>query len=292
MILLDHAPYTPFDTPRTAGPPGLSPMDDWTVIHADYPAQMAYRAHLLAEHRDTVLAVQPSAEAAAEELLHAVLDHLSERPDFLCRPGRLTRPDGAEVAVDFERPLETLNHMVAEDWCILQRRDGDAEYRLQAAILCFPSRWLLSEKIGHPLTVIHDPVPDYDDTLARRVNRVFETLRPDRPLVRCNWLVHGDPELHRPIGRFQKDHTREEPIHGLFLRTERQSLVRLPKSGAVVFGIKTSITPLECLTQAAAAALLGQLTSLRQETLDYSERGDVFTDAVEALRMRLGQIPA
>jgi len=268
----------------------LNPMEmsDWVVVHDDYAAQMAYRTKLLEQYRDVVLAVQPSAEAATVELYDAVLDHLSERSEFQAAPDHMTRCDGVSVALDRDRPLETLNHLVAEDWCLLDRADGDEEYRLTAAILCFPSRWLLSEKIGRPLTMIHDPVPHYDDTLARRVNRVFDALKADRPLVRCNWLVHGDPELHRPLGRFQKDHTREELVHGIFLRTERQTLVRLPKTGAVVFGVKSSVTPLDRLSVPASKALLGELQALAQETLDYSERGDVFTLAVEHLEARIG----
>ncbi|MEM7056087.1 MAG: DUF3445 domain-containing protein [Pseudomonadota bacterium] len=289
MILLDHAPYTPFAHPRWAHPPGLTAlaMDEWIVVHDDYSAQMDYRAEILDRHRGVVLAEQPSARSATEELFDAVLDNLDQRPDFQVSEDHAIRPDTAKVALDRGRPLETLNNLVAEDWCVMQRHEDEDEYRLTAAILCFPSRWLLSEKIGHPLTMIHDPVPHYDDKLARRVNRVFDVLSPEKPLVRCNWLVHGDPELHRPLGRFQKDHTREEPVHGLFLRTERQTLVRLPKTDAVVFGIKTSVTPLDRLTRDASVALLAELEALAQETLDYSERGDVFTSAVEDLRMRV-----
>ena len=68
MILLDHAPYTPFDHPRTVGPPGLNPMDmaDWTVVHGDYAAQMAYRGQLLQDHRDVVLACEARAEDEQE----------------------------------------------------------------------------------------------------------------------------------------------------------------------------------------------------------------------------------
>ena len=294
MILLDHAPYTPFDTLRTARPPGLSPLDmnEWTVVHDDFAAQMAYREKLLQQEAETVLNCRAGAEPAVAELLEMLLGHLSRHPGYQVTSGSVRRPDGVEVALSANNSMATLalmGRLIAEDLCLMQRSDLDEEYKLNAAVLCFPSRWLLSEKIGRPLTAIHEPVPDYDETLARRVNRVFEALSPDRPLVRCNWLVHGDPELFRPLGREGEDASRSEPVEDLYLRTERQTLVRLPQTGAVVFGIKTSVTPLEKLTDDAMQALLKELSELSLETLEYSERGDVFCKALDQLRSRLKQ---
>lgn len=257
MILLDHAPYTPFDTARTRHPPGLSPLDpaEWVVVHTDYAAQMAYRTDLLAREAATVLAALPGSEAAALDLYGAVLDHLAARADFQVGD-QIMRPDGAQVAPDPNRPLQTLCLLTAEDWCLMLPPEEDGEYTLGAAILCFPSRWLLSEKIGRPMTDIHEPVEEYDDALARRVNRMFQAIKPGRPMVRHNWLIHGDPELYRPIGRHDKTRrVREEPWTTIYLRTERQTLRRLPKTGAVAFGIKTSICPISALDAVQSAAL-------------------------------------
>ena len=295
MIALDHAPYTPFDDPRTVGPPGLSPMAlaDWTVVHADFAAQMAYRQRLLVEHPATVMAFDPSARGAVDELLDAILAHLSTRTDYTVDGQTVMRPDGVPVIVDRESPLATLGLLVAEDLCVMLPDADVGEYRLMAAVLCFPSRWLLAEKFRRPLTDIHAPVPHYDQTLARRVNRVFETLRPDRPLVRCNWLVHGDPELFRPMGRDDPGHDRTEPADTeLYLRTERQGMVRLPHSGAAVFSIKTSVTPFSALDHDQAVALRSALMDLASETLDYSERGDAYDAALTQLDAQIAAMGA
>jgi len=276
-IVLDHAPFTPFDHPRTAGPPGLSPMDpaDWIVVHGDYAAQMRYRAEILARHPDVVLAMSPVARDAADELLAEILAHLTARPDFQVAGDRVTRPDGAVVTVDPACPLETLNRLTAEDWCLMLADPDCGEYRLQAAILCFPARWLLAEKMGHPLTVIHDPVPEYDATLARRVNRVFEALRVGRPIVRANWIIHTDPELYLPIGRETKRVARTRGDGPLYLRTERQTLVRLPRTEAVVFGIKTSVTPVAALDPATLGVLTDAFAhKLEVETADGDSADD------------------
>lgn len=283
MIVLDHAPYVPFLQPRTARPPGLSPLepDEWTVVHPDFAAQMAYRTRLIAERRHIVLANE--APDAAAELLDALCDHLARRPDYRVTDDVVTPPDGVTVRLSPGDPLWTIGHLVAEDFCLLQPDATAGEYRLVGAVLCFPSRWLLSEKMGRPLTAIHEPVPDYDAALAARVNRVFEVLRPGRPLVRINWLVHAVPELHLPIGSGAK---RVAPIAAagpFYLRTERQTLVRLPGTGAVAFGIKTSVTPVERLTPEQARGLAAALGSLDKAAMAYRAGAHVIAHAIAEL---------
>ncbi len=139
-----------------------------------------------------------------------------------------------------------------------------------AAVLCFPSRWLLSEKLGRPLTPIHSPVPGYAAEVARRVNRVFEALRADRPLVRVNWTVQPTPELFLPQSETVKSAGPAPATSGPFhLRTERQTLVRLPRTGAVAFGIKTSVTPVDRLSPAVAAGLAQALRGLGDGMVAY-----------------------
>ena len=269
--LLDHAPYTPFMDRRTAHPPGLSPMDpaDWFPVDPDYIAQMALRARLVEKRPEIVLAQTPEASLAIVELLTEVLTYLEVHPRYHVVRDMVARPDGEGVKIEPARPLETLANLVADDLCLLLPGGDEGEYRLVAAVLCFPSRWLLSEKIGRPLTAIHDPVPDYDAVLARRVNRVFEAIRPGAPMVRVNWLVHAVAELHLPLGLSDKLVAEADPGDGLYLRTERQTLTRLPKTGAVVFGIKTSICPLEVLTPDQAVALRRELEQLDPESIAY-----------------------
>lgn len=279
MILLDPAPYTPFMEPRTARPPGLAPLDmsTWTVRHADFDAQMAYRRRLLARYAHVVLGAIHEGEDPAEELLEMLLAHLGHS-----RPLTLQ-----------ERfcQLTAIGRLVAEDFCVLVPDAASGEYRLAAAVLCFPSRWLLSEKLGRPLTPIHAPVPDYAGDLARRVNRVFETLRPDRPLVRVNWSVHPTPELFLPQGETCKSaEYLPEPVPRFYLRTERQTLVRLPRTGAVAFGIKTSVTPVEALAPTVAGGLADALRGLGENMVGY-KGGRARIDAAIARLQEIACVP-
>lgn len=271
MTLLDRPPYLPFMDARLGRPPGLMPLEpaEWFVLHDDYAGQIAHRDRLLAERRDAVLAERPEGEAAVAELLAAVLEWVAAQPGFRVAEGHVTRPDGVTVDLGADGPLATAGRLVADDLCLLLPDAGAGEYRLVAAVLCFPSRWRLSEKIGRPLTAIHDPVPEYDETLARRVNRVFEAIRVGRPLWRVNWLVSTTPELHLPLGLDEKSQNRDDPGDGLWLRTERQTLLRLPQTGAMVFGIKTSVCSIEALAPAEVAALRTALAAYDEAMVAY-----------------------
>ncbi|MEM9061221.1 MAG: DUF3445 domain-containing protein [Pseudomonadota bacterium] len=255
--VLDHAPYTPYLDPRTARRPGLLPldMDTWTVRLPDFDAQMVRRHEILRDHPEIAIASRHEAEEPVLELLSMLKAHLGLDP--------------AITHLEEYCAWTAIAHLVAEDFCLLLPDADSGEYKLIGAILCFPSRWLLSEKMNRPMTIIHDPVPDYDEMLARRVNRVFEVLHEDRPLVRINWLVHPTPELFLPLGLSDKT-MQQVPVGGpLYLRTERQTLVRLPESRAVAFGIKTSVCPLRCLTPEQAQGLHDALAAEEDDILKY-----------------------
>jgi len=101
----------------------------------------------------------------------------------------VTRPDGARIPIDRADPLGTLGHLVQEDLCLMERRG--AEHVLTGAVLCFPASWRLSEKVGRPMIGIHEPVREYDATLARRVQRLLDGVRTGRPLLRFNVLTYA-----------------------------------------------------------------------------------------------------
>lgn len=267
--------YAPYAHPRQSRKPGLAPLDPSTWIETDahFAEQMAYRDRLIAERRDVVFAETETSEPAQTELLELLCAHLATRDDFSMSDQDVQRPDGIKVALVDEPPVLTVGRLVQEDFCILEK--GEDEYVLTSAILCFPSRWSLAEKIGHPLTTIHGPVPEYTDDLAKRVNRVFEGVKVDLPLWRANWTIHDHAELHQPSGDWRK----EEGGDTLYMRVERQTFVRLPKSQAVVFGIRTFIDPLDQLTREQVLPLLDFVSAHTPDEIDY-RGGDALHDKV------------
>ncbi len=251
-ILQSRLPLLAWMDPRTKRLPGVLPVegDDWLRVDDAFAAQMALRDRLIAGRLEAVHAVLPEAVAAAAELYAMVLARLAGAPGYRVGAASVVRPDGVEVALDAGAPLVTLGRLVQEDLCLMQA-DG-AEYRLTGAILCFPASWTLSQKIGRPLVSIHDGVAPYSEDIARRVQRMFEAIRPEQPLWRMNYLTYDDYVLHQPRREGER---RPRPQGHVFVRSERQCLLRLPVSRAVVFTIHTYVVKAETVSAGELAAL-------------------------------------
>ncbi|MEI6097616.1 MAG: DUF3445 domain-containing protein [Alphaproteobacteria bacterium] len=253
LILQSSLPFAPWMSPVTARLPGVQPVqgDDWLRVDDAYAAQMALRDALIADQRPIVVAALPEGQEAVAELYDTVLTRLAQQPGYRIGAVEARCPDGRMVVLDASQPFATLGRLVQEDLCLLQKQ-GD-EHVLTGAVLCFPASWTLAEKLGRPLMGIHRPVESYDPDIARRVQRMFDALRPEQPLWRMNALVYADPALHQP--RRELD-PRTERRGGQFLRAERQTLLRLPRTGAVLFAIHTYIVALSSLTEAERAGLI------------------------------------
>ncbi|GHE00257.1 hypothetical protein GCM10008024_11040 [Allgaiera indica] len=255
-ILHDSLPFAPWTDPRSRRLPGIQPLptDDWLRVDEAFAGQMAERDRLIADRPEAVHALTPTARAAAGELLDQVLAELAKFPGYHLGSEAVTRPDGVAVVLDRSAPLRTLGRLCQEDFCLLQRdEEGGGEHVLTGAILCFPASWTLAEKIGRPLTAIHTPVVPYDADLARRVQRLFDAIRPGQGLWRQNALLYADAALHHPRSEAAP---RERPVsEAPYLRSERQCLLRLPRTGAVVFSIHTYLLRTSDLTPEQAQAL-------------------------------------
>lgn len=212
------------------GTRALGEAGEWLLGGDDVADQLAEKQRLLVTHHDDVVATLPGTEAPAAELL-----------DLIGRP------------VPGLHPIDAAGRQVAEDLCLLLQ-DDRGRWVLTAGSVCFPSHWRLPDKLGLPLAAVHDPVPDYATDLADRVDRFLDKLRVGRGVWRRNWTIHTTPDLYAP---------EVPPVDpGLdpaacWLRSERQTLTRLPLSGAVVFTIRTQQTQLATLP----AALLDRLAS-------------------------------
>jgi hypothetical protein len=129
-------------------------------------------------------------------------------------------------------------------------------------VLCFPVHWRLRDKLGRPLDVIHAPVPGFAERLAGPVERFFAAIQPPRPVWRVNWSLVGTDALYLPPEAGGRARAVSATLAGeqLWLRVERQTLRRLPESGAVVFGIRTYV---ERLSAATATPAVAQALALR-----------------------------
>jgi hypothetical protein len=212
---------------------------------------MAERDRLITTRPDDVLALQPEGRAAAGELLDTLLGWVARQAGYVVSAEAVIRPDGVTVTIDLDAPLRTAARLVQEDLCLMQAQ-GD-EPVLTGAALCFPANWTLSEKIGRPMTRIHEPVQEYDADVVRRVQRLFDAIRPGQILWRANFNVWDHARLFSP--KRETDPRAPTPARR-YLRSERQTLRRLPMTGAVAFAIHTFIVPMDGLTMAERSGLV------------------------------------
>jgi hypothetical protein len=235
---------------------------DWFELDASYHDDLAERRRLLQQRHADVFASLPGAAAAGAEALEAAAAALAtHHPDWFARDrdtlrNRLTG-EAWDLAAPPCAPLELAGRLVQEDVCLIQLADGVP--LLTAAVLCFPSRWRLAEKLGQPLAAVHAPVPLYPAQLARPVDRFMRHLRPGHIAMRRNWSVLDDAALFQPAGKWRTAGnpaiTAANAGSTLFLRVERQTLRRLPRSDAVLFGIRVHVYPLAAAVIASATAM-------------------------------------
>jgi hypothetical protein len=252
--------HTPFEPGSFRLRMGLSSLDlaDWIEVDELMPVELAERRRLLADQREDVFAVVPSAEAGCKEVLELLIEHLPRvHPQVYRRVGDQLINQVVDEQWDLSRPqlhpLELAGRLVQEDLCLLGRNAGQQDYVLKAACLCFPTRWRLSEKIGRSLDDMHGPIPGYGAFLSESVNQYFDRLRPDRPVTRMNWSVLDDPALHQPTGHGRSvsmnSVSPENAGEALWLRVERQTLRRLPSSRDILFTIRVHVRPLSSLAE-------------------------------------------
>ncbi len=148
---------------------------------------------------------------------------------------------------------------VHEDLCLLTQREGEEVYRLIGAAVAWPSDWHPAEKIGLPLRALHAPIAGYEEQLATGVDRFMETLRPGAIYGRCNWFIAATGERRwlpdRPPQEAFAHVTPDNAGETLFVRSERQTLRRLPQTGAILFTIGIYVEPLGNLSPSNIAML-------------------------------------
>ncbi|WP_319024837.1 heme-dependent oxidative N-demethylase family protein [Nisaea sediminum] len=282
--------YAPYANGKFALAMGLVALDpkDWIDADDNRAAELLEKERLLAANRKAVFDALPGCEEAQREVLVLLLEHLEKY-----HPGLIGFEDGTVTVretgksyrmADFaDQALDLAGRLVQEDLCLM--RPGEEGYVLIAASLCFPARWLLAEKLGQPMMRIHERVSGYAEKLGRPVDRFFEHLRSDKPVQRLNWSIMDDPALFQTGGKFRTEAeaviTRENAGDRLWIRIERQTLRRLPKSGDILFTIRTFVDPLSCLeTRPDLAAALRSALAEMPEGMQRYKSLPPFQDAL------------
>lgn len=205
---------------------------------------------------------------------------LQPRPDLTARTGAFdAHPDGVCLTAAANAPGEELAAMLGtagglenaarsawEDMCLLSQTSSEDPYRLIGAAVAFPTDWSPADKLGLPLTALHAPIHGYARQLASGVDHFMAKLKPGPIFGRCNWFIAPTGALRwredRPASEVFAGVTGENAGERLFVRCERQTLRRLPQTGAILFTIGVYISVLAKLTPANAARLAEAATAI------------------------------
>ena len=213
------------------------PRDNLFGNDTERDEQIRQKQHLFAHNHADIFAAFPSASTASAEMLQMVCDHIKSHH-------HTPKPDIEHS----QHPLEAAARLVPEDLLLLaphhQNSSDTSTWHLEAAALAFPAHWVLAEKMGQPMQMIHQPVPHYDERLASPVDRFFTAMKIGPISSRMNWSLQVGQDLFTPHRESRKLNSKEDDFHQLFLRMENQTLRKLPNTGYVVFTIRTHMLPM------------------------------------------------
>ena len=179
--------------------------------------------------------------------------------------------------------LRTLGSHIDTDFLILlpKQTEGDEEnepqiaYHLEAFTTTFPSGFSTLSKLSLPLSAIHTPVPQYGRKIGKSMDRFFARLETGKLVRRANWTITTTPDLFVESGTHFHgfdamspaeqevsiaEQRRDLDVGEMRLRCERQTLMRLPLSGALVFAFKTYVTSLEEVKEEGNGEALAEAT--------------------------------
>ncbi|KAJ5179284.1 hypothetical protein N7492_002494 [Penicillium capsulatum] len=270
---------------------------NWLTLDKNYMEEHRVRDHLLREQKDKVLQCLPESADACQEALEEVSEFLCERfPNMFAKAvhakqevveNRMTgeRFNVAEIARTKNLPdaLEAAVRLTMEDLSVLMKNEDDEYYLYDFLVLVakrasaslFPTGWTVQERIGWTISRLHEPVPLWHQHVANSVSKFLARLTPTSPMERSNYFVEvkrPDEDLfeilYRPGVLCEKDLSNPSPEE-IIIRRERQTFRRLPRTGAIVFGVKTYLTPINQLPMQELENLAKEMQSWPEYVGEY-----------------------
>ncbi|CAH2354782.1 hypothetical protein CLIB1423_19S00188 [[Candida] railenensis] len=190
------------------------------------------------------------------ELMQIVTDHMLKRYPLLFTlvedkgeaGGKIVYNELTKETLDMtlplkEQPLLYVSKMAKEDFYVVLKNPKDDLHYLVAAAVPFPGgSFGIDSKLGQHLDVIHEDVPYYKEKLKRSMERWFDRLTPNDPVERASWYISWDHKLKvnnvyqlpKFVPDLKADMESMDP-KDFNVRVERQTLRKLPKSGAIIF---------------------------------------------------------
>lgn len=233
---------------------GVRPLDpaDWIELGDNFERELRRKREVQAAHPDTVFVALPEARAACVEVRDAVVEHLLARfPDEYRRVGDAVEirrlGEREEIGAADRHPLEQAARLVQEDLIVMTEATSGphaGSLVFAAGSVCFPNRWDLPSKLGLPLAEVHRPVSRLNEQLGDPIDRFFDRLTPAKGFWRLGWGVLDTDDLYQPLDGTAAARPGARHLDDLVIRIERETIRRFPRTGAVLFTIRTYVRPL------------------------------------------------
>ncbi|OAQ72462.1 mannosyl transferase [Pochonia chlamydosporia 170] len=241
--------------------------DEWIELDNHFPKYHADKAARIQERGEKCIKTDPAAFPAAIELLEELVSYLPARyPTLFKRTSvGIDNPWSGESFNILERPLREnpmaiCARLIQDDLALmLEQPVGSGTYRLLAGCILLPGFWRLSDKFGMSLSDIHTSgnVPSFKEKLEKGMIKFFQRLKPDVLYSRNNYFIQVDDSLAWSHSIGAEDNPtvswstaeKDTIIENHWFRSERQTLRRLPKTGAICFTIRTYFHPVTEIVQ-------------------------------------------
>lgn len=244
-------------------------------VDEHYLSEMAERAQVLERDPQRCL-VMPHMAQAAWDTLELLMTRLAQ--DYptvfrLSRQGAARHWQNLALGIDQHftfgepeslpcEPLEYITRQVQGDFALLDQRDNDLF--MDAGMVTCPADWSLRFDAGMSFKQWHSPVPmAHQLGVFDRALKYLLNLHVAQPVRRLNWTLTIDPRLDTSPETFHEWGSERGTVTAsnagerVHLRVELQLMLRLARSNAVLFGIRTYLISLdELATQRAWAQRL------------------------------------
>ena len=266
---------------------------------AAYDAVFDLDEHYLGEYEDRALVLEedplrcqvlPHMRDAEWDTLELLMENLARDYPTLFSLSKngdawrwVNRPLGFDQSFTFGAaetlpypPFEYITRQVQGDFTLQDQRDGNLF--LDGGMVTSQADWSLNFDLGMSFHEWHGPVPlAHELGVFDRALQYLLRLQNGKPVRRLNWTLTVNPRLdtspeNYPVwGPDRLTVTPENVGEKMCLRVELQTLTRLPRSNAILFGIRGYLIRLEELVRVKkwAARLHRVLRDLPPELIEY-----------------------
>ena len=158
---------------------------------------------------------------------------------------------------DFPSDVLTLcdwaGRRIEADWVLLSP-DATQHHPVSAGVVCFPSSWSLSAKLGRHMSAVHEPVPALNQRLGNSIDSFLACLEPSAAWERDNWGLCSSPQLDQHPDNASSPLLSTATLSSTWLRWEHQLLIRLPETRSILFGIRVTTHRLDELIEIPGVA--------------------------------------